>query len=309
MTESFPPRLLRTRLYEQVAGQISSWISDNGLGAGDRLPPERELAQRLGVSRATLSQALVALEVIGVVEVRHGDGTVVTAGHRQSTRIVEAIRSHADRLPEIIETRDALETKIAALAAARRTDDDLARIDDALAFMEADIEAGGRGVEGDERFHGAVTAASHSLLLARLMDEIGDLIKETRLESLGQPGRPQDSLAGHRAIAEAIRAGDPDGRGRRDARPRRDGQRRRPPARAAVTALEALLVLVTGLGAGVLSSHRGRGLAAELPGARRARPAAGGRQRLQHPRHDPRRARRRRRLPRGGARGRADRRA
>ena len=210
---SFPPRLPRTRLYEQVAGQISAWIGDNGLGAGDRLPPERELAQRLGVSRATLSQALVALEVVGVVEVRHGDGTVVTARHqssaRTSARIVEAIRSHADRLPEIIETRDALETKIAALAAVRRTDDDLARIDDALAVMAADIAAGGRGVEGDERFHGAVTAASHSLLLARLMDEISDLVKETRLESLGQPGRPQDSLAGHRAIAEAIRAGDP----------------------------------------------------------------------------------------------------
>ena len=210
MSSSFPPRLMRTRLYEQVAGQISSWIGDNGLQAGDRLPPERELAQRLGVSRATLSQALVALEVIGVVEVRHGDGTVVTAGHGQSARIVEAIRSHADRLPEIIETRDALETKIASLAAARRTDDDLARMDDALASMEADIEAGGRGVEGDERFHGAVTAASHSLLLARLMGEISDLIRETRLESLGQPGRPQDSLAGHRAIAAAIRAGDPD---------------------------------------------------------------------------------------------------
>ena len=145
-----------------------------------------------------------------MVEVRHGDGTVVTSGHQKSTRIVEAIRSHADRLPEIIETRDALETKIASLAAVRRTEEDLARIDDALAFMAADIEAGGRGVEGDERFHGAVTSASHSLLLARLMDEIGDLIKETRIESLGQPGRPQDSLAGHRAIAEAIRAGDPE---------------------------------------------------------------------------------------------------
>lgn len=211
MTDSFPPRLMRTRLYEQVAGQISAWISDNGLTAGDKLPPERELAQRLGVSRATLSQALVALEVVGVVEVRHGDGTVVTErqGMQQATRIVEAIRSHADRLPEVIETRDALETKIASLAAVRRTDEDLARIDDALAAMEADIAAGGRGVEGDERFHGAVMAASHSLLLARLMGEIGDLIRETRIESLGQPGRPQDSLAGHRAIAEAIRAGDP----------------------------------------------------------------------------------------------------
>ncbi len=208
MTE-YPERLLRTRLYEQVAEQITTWISDNGLAAGDRLPPERELATRLGVSRATLSQALVALEVIGAVAVRHGDGTVIT-GSSGPDRIVDAIRAHADRLPEIIETRDALETKIAALAAARRTPEDLLRIDDALAAMEADVEAGGRGVEGDERFHGAVTAAAHSLLLARLMGEIGDLIRETRIESLSQPGRPRNSLAGHRAIATAIRGGDPD---------------------------------------------------------------------------------------------------
>jgi GntR family transcriptional repressor for pyruvate dehydrogenase complex len=204
----FPGRLVRTRLYEQVAEQITSWISDNGLRPGDRLPPERELAARLGVSRATLSQALVALEVIGVVAVRHGDGTVVTQS--RTRRIVEAIREHADRLPEIIDTRDALETKIAALAAVRRTDEDLRRIDEALAAMAADIDAGGRGVEGDERFHGAVTAAAHSLLLARLMDEIGDLIKETRIESLSQPERPRASLAGHRAIAEAIRSADAD---------------------------------------------------------------------------------------------------
>jgi GntR family transcriptional regulator, transcriptional repressor for pyruvate dehydrogenase complex len=198
---------MRTRLYEQVAEQITAWVDENGLKQGDRLPPERELATRLGVSRATLSQALVALEVIGVVTVRHGDGTVLTRS-KGSTRIVDAIRRHADRLPEIIETRDALETKIATLAAARRTEEDLARIDDALRSMEVDIEAGGRGVDGDERFHGAVTAAAHSLLLARLMDEIGDLIRETRIESLSQPGRPRKSLAGHRAIAEAIRAGD-----------------------------------------------------------------------------------------------------
>lgn len=206
----FPQRPQRSRLYEQVAAQITAWIEASGLRAGDRLPPERELATRLGVSRATLSQALVALEVIGVVVVRHGDGTVLTEASRGPQRIVEAIRAHADRLPEVIETRDALETKIAGLAAVRRTDEDLARIDDALAAMAADIDAGGRGVEGDERFHGAVTAAAHSLLLARLMDEIGDLIKETRIESLSQPGRPQNSLTGHRAIADAIRAGDPD---------------------------------------------------------------------------------------------------
>lgn len=207
---AFPGRLNRSRLYEQVAEQITAWITDNGLAPGDRIPPERELATRLGVSRATLSQALVALEVIGVVAVRHGDGTVVTRNAPDgSARIVEAIRAHADRLPEIIDTRDALETKLAALAAQRRTDEDLARIDAALDGMAADIEAGGRGVAGDEEFHGAVTAAAHSLLLGRLMEEISELIRETRLESLSQPDRPRASLAGHRAVAEAIRASDP----------------------------------------------------------------------------------------------------
>jgi GntR family transcriptional repressor for pyruvate dehydrogenase complex len=71
--------------------------------------------------------------------------------------------------------------------------------------MAADIEAGGRGVEGDELFHAAVTTAGHSALLQRLMGEISDLIKETRIESLSQPDRPAESLAGHRRIAAAIR--------------------------------------------------------------------------------------------------------
>ena len=213
MSASFPPPLTRIRLYEQVAEQISGWIMEHDLQPGDRLPAERELAARLGVSRATLSQALVALEVIGAVAVRHGDGTVV-AHSPGATRIVEAVRAHANRLPEIIETRDALETKLASLAAARRTEADLERIEDALVLMEADVEAGGRGVEGDEHFHAAVTAASHSLLLSQLMAEIADLIRETRIESLSQQGRPRDSLAGHRAIADAIRAGDPEGAAR-----------------------------------------------------------------------------------------------
>jgi GntR family transcriptional regulator, transcriptional repressor for pyruvate dehydrogenase complex len=197
----------RPRLYEQVVSQIQEWIAENGLQVGDRLPPERELASRLGVSRATISQALVAMEVVGMVSVRHGDGVVLIepAG---STKVVTALRRHAQQLPEIIEAREALETKLAALAAQRRTESDLAAIDEALEVMERDIAAGGRGVEGDELFHAAVTAAGHSALLARLMAEISELIKETRIESLSQPDRPLNSLHGHRRIAEAIRARD-----------------------------------------------------------------------------------------------------
>jgi GntR family transcriptional repressor for pyruvate dehydrogenase complex len=199
----------RPRLYEQVVSQIQEWIAENGLEVGDRLPPERELASRLGVSRATVSQALVAMEVIGIVSVRHGDG-VILVEPVGSTKIVNVLRQHEQQLPEIIEAREALETKLAALAAVRRTEADLAAIDEALEFMERDIAAGGRGVEGDERFHAAVTAAGHSGLLGKLMAEISDLIKETRIASLSQPDRPRDSLRGHRRIADAIRARDPE---------------------------------------------------------------------------------------------------
>jgi GntR family transcriptional repressor for pyruvate dehydrogenase complex len=200
----------RPRLYEQVVQQILAWVRDNGLGVGDHLPPERELASRLGVSRATVSQALVAMEVVGVVSVRHGDGAVIVDSPGTS-KVVDALHEHAQRLPDVIEAREALETKLAALAAVRRTQEDLARIDAALEVMAADIAAGRRGVDGDERFHAAVTEAGHSALLQRLMLEISGLIRETRIESLSQPGRPRESLEGHRLIAEAIRARDTEG--------------------------------------------------------------------------------------------------
>lgn len=175
--------------------------------------PERELAVRLGVSRATVSQALVALEVLGVLTVRHGDGAVLVELTR-SSKVIPALRSHASRVPDILDARDALEPKLASLAAERRTEDDLQKIDAAIAAMQADIEQGGRGVEGDELFHAAVTGAGKSSLLEKMMHEISDLILETRIESLAQPGRPQASLEGHRAIAEAIRSSDPQGAAR-----------------------------------------------------------------------------------------------
>ena len=210
MTDCAPLHpVARPRLYEQVAEQILAWIRESGLGVGDRLPPERELATRLGVSRATVSQALVAMEVVGVVAVRHGDGAVLVESPAES-KVVAALRQHAQQLPEVIEAREALETKLAGLAATRRTEADLARIDEALRLMEQDVVGGGRGVTGDEHFHAAVTEAGHSALLARLMSEISGLIRETRVESLSQPDRPRQSLADHRRIAEAIRAGDAD---------------------------------------------------------------------------------------------------
>jgi GntR family transcriptional repressor for pyruvate dehydrogenase complex len=111
-------------------------------------------------------------------------------------------------LREVIEAREALEVKLAALAALRCTPDDLEAVDDALALMAREVAQGERGVVGDEHFHGAVTAAAHSGLLAGLMTEIAELIRESRIESLAQPGRPEESLLAHRKVGDAIRAGD-----------------------------------------------------------------------------------------------------
>lgn len=206
-------RVTRPRLYEVIVEQLCAYIEDNDLAEGDRLPAERDLAAKLGVSRASVSQALVALEVQGVLSVRHGDGAILVRRPTEE-RAIRALREHADRIPDIIEARVALEVNLAALAAARRTDTEMAAIDAAIAMMEAEVDAGDRGVLGDEMFHEAITTAAHSSLLAKLMHEISGLIRETRIESLSQQDRPRASIEGHRRIADAVRRKDSDGASR-----------------------------------------------------------------------------------------------
>lgn len=207
MTDALRP-MTRRPLYEQVLQRLRQYVAEGGLRAGDRLPPERDLAQRLGVSRASVKQAIVVLEVQGLVEVRHGGGTYLV---RDSLDVepVEEMVERRRRLPDVLEAREALETKLAELAAERRTDADLAAMRSALEVMAEEIAAGGHGVEGDRLFHAAVTAAAHSGLLAEFMRSIAPQIAESRTESLRQPARPARSLAQHRAILEAIDAGEP----------------------------------------------------------------------------------------------------
>ena len=225
MVEQLRP-VTRPRLYEVIVEQLCGYIADNEMSPGDRLPAERDLAAKLGVSRASLSQALVALEVQGVLSVRHGDGAILVRPPTEE-RAIKALREHADRIPDIIEAREALEVKLAGLAAARRTDAEMAAIDASIATMEAEVETGDRGVVGDEMFHEALTAAAHSSLLAKLMHEISGLIRETRIESLSQEDRPRASLKGHRRIAERCAAESTRGVPRHG-RPPPTGIRRRP---------------------------------------------------------------------------------
>lgn len=200
-------RLNRAKLYEQVVERIKAHVEESGLHAGDKLPSERDLAERLGVSRASVKQAIVVLEVQGLLASRHGGGTYLRNDHLDFEPVDELV-ARRSRLPEVLEAREALETKLAELAALRRSEADLAAIDAALQYMTTEIEQGGHGAEGDRRFHEAITAAANNGLLAEFMRSIDAQIAESRKESLRQPGRPSRSLTQHQKIAEAIRNGD-----------------------------------------------------------------------------------------------------
>ncbi len=193
-------KVQRPRLYEQLMQQILAFVEEEQLGPGDHLPAERELADQLGVSRATLAQALVALEVLGVIDVKHGTGAVLVYRPSVAT-VLRELREHENRIPEIVEARSTLEVKLASLAAERRTEEDLKSINQALDVMGEEIANGGRGEKGDELFHEAITRAAKSAVLQKLMTFISEMVLETRLESLGQPGRPERSLESHRKIA------------------------------------------------------------------------------------------------------------
>lgn len=205
-------RVTRPRLYEEIAERLGSYIKRMDLKTGDRLPPERQLAERLGVSRASIRQATVALEVRGMLEVRQGNGTYLRRPDLLGESLSELVEKRR-RLPEILEAREALECKLAALAAARHTKRDLRAIEVALKHMQEEIAQGGIGANGDAEFHKAITVAAKNEVLTRLMEQLSGAIHETRIESLSEPGRPPKSLAAHRRIAEAISRGDPHGAG------------------------------------------------------------------------------------------------
>lgn len=198
------------RLYEQLERLLRAYVKDRGLKPGDRLPSERVLATALKVSRVSLRQATVSLEVQGLLEVRHGGGIYVRSLDVDPERL-KAMLTRRRRLPDVLEAREAIECMLARLAAQRRTESDLAAIESAAAAMAREIAEGGIGEAADRRFHLAIAQAAKNKLLLDVVKALEDPIQETRLESLSEPGRPPRSLADHRRIAAAIRRGDPRG--------------------------------------------------------------------------------------------------
>lgn len=195
----------RRPAYASIQVRLRDFIREQQLVPGRRLPAERELAQRLGVSRTTLRQGITALRVEGLIDVRHGDGMYLL---READDVIPPITAELvvgdPALPALGEVRNALEAQGAAWAAIRRDDADLAAMIDALRLMQADMESGGSGYDGDRRFHTAVLVAARNQVLVSMLDAISAGAAKIARASLARPGQPERSLGAHRLILDAI---------------------------------------------------------------------------------------------------------
>src|SRR5216683_1387665 len=165
--------LERSRLYEDVGERLGEFVRESAMAPGDQFPAERDLAHRLRVSRTSVRQSFVVLQALGFVDVRHGEGVFLrrTRGFGESlTKLLERRR----RLPDVLEAREALEVKLAELAAVRRSEEDLAAMQAALQRMEEEIGGGGLGTDGDAGFHHAIALAARNEVLLHLIDAMAE---------------------------------------------------------------------------------------------------------------------------------------
>ena len=205
------PSLAVPRLYRRIADEIVRRIDDGTFPPGRRLPAERELAHRLGVSRSSLREALGALEMEGRLEIRVGAGAFVMA--KRAPRPAGR-RDAAEVSPfDVLSARRLVEGEAAALAARHATPAQVRAIASAFARLAADMRANRLGSPADREFHLRIAAASGNgalaLVIERLWSEAAQPLN-VRIERLFVTrGRRRDNVGEHRAVLDAIRNGDP----------------------------------------------------------------------------------------------------
>ena len=209
---SHQPPMRGERLSDQVADQLQGLVLNNTFRPGEKLPSERELCELLGVSRTVVREAIRSLVVKGLLDVRHGGGTIVRS---PDPALVSEMMTMMLRMGDstvsfthVQEVRRLLEVEIAMLAAERRTDDDLAAIEAQITSMVAHESDPQRWAAADVAFHAAIAAATHNPLYSVLLGAIADMLMEVRLTGVSLPETPQKALHHHQAIFERIKAGD-----------------------------------------------------------------------------------------------------
>jgi len=204
--QSIEPR----RLYRQIADQIRTLIRSGEFPAGARLPPERDLAKQLGVSRPSVREALIALEVEGLVEVRIGSGIYVQAPHHH--RAANGAADAAAGPFELLRARYVIEGETAALAAKSAKKSQVIAIEETLAMMEMELGDEKQPLGGDRLFHIRIAEATGNGALVAVVemlwqDRTGPLYKQLE-HHYDSPALWHTAMNEHRAVLKAIAAKD-----------------------------------------------------------------------------------------------------
>jgi DNA-binding FadR family transcriptional regulator len=205
------------RLYRQIAEQLRTLISAGEWAVGARLPAERDLARQLGVSRPSVREALIAMEVEGWVEVRTGSGVYVL----DRSGAPSHANSRAEQVPpdewgplELIRARRVVEGEVAAMAATQAKRKHIDAMDKAIASMKLDADRGVLPLNGDRAFHSAIVESCGNVVLIETIQRFWDSRRGPLFERLGGHFETVDSwrsaIAEHEAIFEAVRNHNPD---------------------------------------------------------------------------------------------------
>jgi GntR family transcriptional regulator, transcriptional repressor for pyruvate dehydrogenase complex len=196
-----------SRLFEQIVKQVEESILKGRLKPGEQLPPERDLAQKFGVSRTAVREALKTLREKGLVEAYSGRGTFVTSGTshaiRQSLDVMVRINPQEGFL-HLAELRQMLEPEIAARAATRIDEQLLATMQEAVDQMDAYLEDPDGYVEADLDFHLALAEAVGNPLILSLLDSIVGMLRAQRMRIFKVEGGPERGQFHHKRILAAI---------------------------------------------------------------------------------------------------------
>ncbi|MDA0190189.1 MAG: FadR/GntR family transcriptional regulator [Proteobacteria bacterium] len=202
------------RLSEEVSAALEARIARGELAPGDQLPTEKVLAETFGVSRAVVREAVARLKADGRIETRQGAGAFVAQAPKSlNFRFWQGEGPALVELRDIFELRSMIETAVAELAARRRIPEDVSTMQKHLDAMDLALADGSDGSEADDDFHLAIASATHNTYAYRLVEFLGRHFSDSRRLAWAGPGRdgalPEEAQAEHRALFEAIAAGNP----------------------------------------------------------------------------------------------------
>jgi GntR family transcriptional repressor for pyruvate dehydrogenase complex len=202
----------KTKVYEEVAAQIERLILDGTLKPGDKLPSERDLAERFDVSRSAIREAIRALELKGFVEPRPGEGTLIRMPSFDSllNPLASLLGQKRELVAELLDVRTMLEPPLAARAARHAAPEDIAHLEEILRRQTECVSRQELAIEEDTEFHYTIARAAKNSVIMKVLDMMMDVLRDSRERSLQVDGRREKSLAGHRRIFNAIKRRDPE---------------------------------------------------------------------------------------------------